>query len=146
VVHPAGDPGPSWWSGRCAAPVRRHERTLPLRPPSSASAISILRSCNSWVIRLRASRPGGRLLGLGRSGTVGTCASHPNRTDEQPLGRAAAHLSKQPARAVGRLQSAVGGQALAAVLAEPLRAGRPSSRPQRIPPASRGSVSGPVVQ
>jgi GT2 family glycosyltransferase len=84
-------------------------------------------------------------------GTVGTCASHPKRcTDDQPLGEELRRIwvaEAAQARAVGRLQPAVGGQALADVLAEPICAGRPSSRPPaHTACASRGSVSGPVVQ
>ena len=96
-------------------------------------------------------RPGGRLFGLGRPRDGRDLRVPSGATHGRAAlgGGAAASLVAEAAQArtVGGLLPAVGREALAAVLAEPVCAGRPSSGPPaRTACASRGSVSGPVVR
>ena len=135
-------------TGRRTAPLRHDERErgahLPRRGAAHRQHRSGVRTADGRL-RLWAASPGGRLLGLGRP-RHGRHLRLPSRASPgraAPRRGAAAAVVGQgaEARAVGGLQPAVGGQALAPVLAEPVRAPRDPARP-RAHAASAGRARG----
>ena len=140
--------------GDAPRPVRHDERErgahLPRRSAARRQRRSGVRTADGRL-RLWAASPGGRLLGLGRP-RHGRHLRLPSRASPgraAPRRGAAAAVVGQgvEARAVGGLLPAVGGQALAPVLAEPVCAPRDPASPRAHaawPAAARRGLNGPT--